>query len=103
MKTTTTTLAAIALALSFSALATPAAAKKKSILPPPEFDHPYVGTITVKRDSSASVPCRPRSLSTRLGCAFPPDKDGEECVIYLAYQGGRLFRELSMASRDCRL
>jgi|KBSSwiS6_1023812.scaffolds.fasta_scaffold39241_2 hypothetical protein len=23
-------------------------------------------------------------MSTRLGCTFPPDKEGDECLIYLA-------------------
>lgn len=69
------------------ALATLAHAKrvKKSILPPPEFDHPYVGTIKVIRDDAGSLPCRPRSLSNRLGCTYPPKKPDEECVIYLAF------------------
>jgi hypothetical protein len=68
------------------ALATPAHAKKvkKSILPPPQFDPPFEGTIKVTRDSEASLPCRPRSLSTRLGCTYPPKKPDEGCVIYLA-------------------
>src|SRR6516165_8154422 len=57
---------------------------KKSIVPPAEFDHPFEGTIKVTRDSEASLPCRPRSLSTRLGCTYPQKKPDEECVIYLA-------------------
>jgi hypothetical protein len=66
--------------------AAPAHAKnvRKSILPPSEFDHPYEGKIRVIRDTAWSLPCRPRSLSTRLGCAYPPDKTDDACVIYLA-------------------
>jgi hypothetical protein len=58
--------------------------KSKSILPPPEFDHFYRGNISVKRDSAWSAPCRPISLSGRLGCAFPPDKSNDECFVFMA-------------------
>jgi hypothetical protein len=81
-----TTIIAV-LALSMLASAAHAKNVKRSILPPPEFDHPYVGKIKVIRDSAWSLPCRPRSLSSRLGCAYPPDETDEECVIYLAERG----------------
>jgi hypothetical protein len=58
--------------------------KSKSILPPPEFDHLYEGNIRVKRDSAWAAPCRPISLSGRLGCAFPPDKPNDECFVFSA-------------------
>jgi hypothetical protein len=67
--------------------AVPAHAKnvKKSVLPPSQFDHPFEGTIKVIRDSEASLPCRPRSLSTRLGCTYPPTSETDkDCVVYLA-------------------
>jgi hypothetical protein len=64
---------------------------KKSILPPPEFDHLYEGRITIIHDDEASLPCRPRSLSIRLGCTFleddkdhPPEKT---CFVWLAPRG----------------
>jgi hypothetical protein len=79
---------AFAFALLLVALSAPVRAKEvrksKSILPPPEFDHLYEGNIRVKRDSAWAAPCRPISLSGRLGCAFPPDKPGEECFVFVA-------------------
>src|SRR5262245_12540502 len=61
---------------------------RRSILPPPKFDHLYEGQITIRHDSAWSLPCRPRSLAERLGCTFleedeknPPAK---ECFIWLA-------------------
>jgi hypothetical protein len=59
-------------------------AHAKSILPPSKYDHPFEGTIIVKRNDSGSLPCRPRSLSIRYGCAFLSE-DGKECEIHLAY------------------
>jgi hypothetical protein len=79
--------ALLVVALSAMCAVSPAHAKKvrKSILPPSQFDHPFEGTITVKRDSEASLPCRPRSLSTRLGCTYPSTTGSDkECEIYLA-------------------
>ena len=66
---------------------------RESILPPPKHDHLYEGRITIIHGDSAGLPCRPRSLSTRLGCAYL-EKDevgnyhstGKECVIFLASQ-----------------
>jgi hypothetical protein len=76
----------LAIACAALLLATGAQAKpvKKSILPPAEFDHPFVGTIYVTRLSETALECRPRSLSTRLACTYPPGKDGPECEIHLA-------------------
>ena len=61
------------------------------VLPPPKFDHLYEGRIAIIHGDSASLPCRPRSLSTRLGCAYlEEDKvgnyhsTGKECLIFLA-------------------
>ena len=64
---------------------------RESILPPPKHDHLYEGRITIIHGDSASLPCRPRSLSTRLSCAYL-EKDevgnyhstGKECLIFLA-------------------
>jgi hypothetical protein len=50
--------------------------------------------IRIIRDSSGSLPCRPTSMSTRLGCAIPPDETDEECVIYIADDG-----DLELAGR----
>jgi hypothetical protein len=66
-------------------------AKNVRILPPPKYDHLYEGRIAIIHGDSAGLPCRPRSLSTRLGCAYL-EKDevgnyhttGKECVIFLA-------------------
>jgi len=66
------------------------------VIPPHKYDHPYPGRTTITRGDSASLPCRPNSMSTRLGYAFLEelDKDGnyrvsereagKECYIYLA-------------------
>jgi hypothetical protein len=54
--------------------------------PPPQFDYFYKGSIKVKRDSSWVAPCRPKSLSSRLGCAYPPEESGGECLVFLAWR-----------------
>jgi hypothetical protein len=60
---------------------------RKSILPPPKYDHLYEGRITIIHESSASLPCRPMSLTERLGCAYleeNKERKDKECVIWLA-------------------
>ena len=66
------------------------------VIPPHKYDHPYPGRVTIIRNDSGSLPCRPNSMSTRLGCAFLEDLDekgnyhsaekeaGKECSIFLA-------------------
>jgi hypothetical protein len=66
------------------------------VIPPHKYDHPYPGRVTIARIDSTSLPCRPNSMSTSLGCAFLEDLDkkgnyhdaekeaGKECYIYLA-------------------
>jgi hypothetical protein len=64
---------------------------RKSILPPPKYDHLYEGRITIVHGDSQGLPCRPRSLSTRLSCSSLEEDEvktyhstGKECVIHLA-------------------
>jgi len=40
------------------------------VIPPHKYDHFYQGRVTIIRNDSGSLPCRPNSMSTRLGCAF---------------------------------
>jgi hypothetical protein len=71
----------LATALAGFSLATHAKNVRKSLPPPPpQFDYFYKGSIKVKRDSSWAAPCRPKSLSSRLGCAYPPEESGGECL-----------------------
>jgi hypothetical protein len=77
---------AIAALMGFSLAAHAKNVRKSLPLPPPEFDHFYKGSIEVKRDSSWSAPCRPKSLSSRLGCVYPPEEPGGECSVFLAWR-----------------
>ena len=60
--------------------------RKPLPLPPPEFDHFYEGSIKVKRDDSGAAPCRAKSLSNKLGCAYPSEEPGGECFVFLAWR-----------------
>jgi len=66
---------------------------RESILPPPKYDHLYEGRIAIIHGGSSVLPCRPRSLSIRLSCAYLEEdtvgnyhSTGKECVIFLASQ-----------------
>ena len=54
-----------------------------AVIPPHKYDHLYPGRVTIIRNNESSLPCRPNSMSTRFGCAFP-DEAGKECSIFLA-------------------
>jgi hypothetical protein len=77
----------LATALAGFSLATHAKNVRKSLPPPPpKFDHFYEGSIKVRRDDSGIAPCRAKSLSSKLGCAYPPEEPGGECYVFLAWR-----------------
>ena len=65
------------------------------VLPPHKYDHLYKWRIIIFHGDAGGFPCRPRSLSTRLGCTDleepdektnvrPSEQGQKECVIFLA-------------------
>ena len=65
------------------------------VLPPHKYGHLYEGRIKIIHFDEGGLPCRSRSLATRLGCAYLEDPDEKEnlrsdeigkkeCLIYLA-------------------
>jgi hypothetical protein len=68
-------------------LATPAAAApRERLVPPPEFDHPYKGDLTIvdaldQKQVRAKCPSAKFTLGVALGCAH---RGATYCWIYLA-------------------
>jgi hypothetical protein len=67
-----------------AALAGTYPAMAQNVIPPPEYDHPYKGKLTIKRANSQTeirMSCDPTTFPYHLGCAkLAP----EGCYILMA-------------------